>query len=303
MKLQQLKYFIAVAESGSLGEASRSLYLSQSSLSAAIKELENELGIVAFNRSNRGLTLTAQGMEALSYARQVVAHAQNMERRFKGDPGSAHTEERLVISSQHYPFVSEVVAELLESLADSAYRVQVHESPTSEVIEDVRHLRSEVGVLYFDKYNEKAIKRSLSDSGLSFSLLATSPVYACVRKGHPLAAKHHVSLHDLEQFPRMTFEQGADSSFFFYEEPFSDAPSKQNVVVSDRGTMLYFLRNTDGYSLCSSASKNEGAQGIVFVSVETDDVMTLGYVVRQDRTLSPIAQQFLDALNRYFGRE
>lgn len=302
MKLQQLRYFIAVAENGSIGEASRNLYISQSSLSAAIKELEHELHIEAFNRSNRGLSLTAEGVEALAYARQVVAQADNMERRFLLDRRNARQEKRLAVSSQHYPFCSEVLLECMDALGSDAYTVRLHESSTSEVIEDVRRLRSDIGILYFDRFNESAIKRTIAESGLSFSLLASSAVYVCLSAGHPLSGSAEVTLRDLEPYPRFLFEQGEDSSFFFYEEPFSDVLSKQNVIVSDRGTLLHCLRNSEGYNLCSKASKDEGAEGLTFIPLETDDVMTLGFVVRADRQLSPLANGFLARLNALFGR-
>lgn len=302
MKLQQLRYFISVAENGSIGEASRSLYISQSSLSAAIKELERELHIEMFNRSNRGLSLTPEGAEALAYARQVVAQADTMERRFLLDRHNARQEQRLAVSSQHYPFCSQVLLECMGALGNDAYTIRLHESSTSEVIEDVRRLRSDIGILYFDCFNESAIKRTIAESGLSFSLLASSAVYACLSACHPLSNQKEVTLKDLEPYPRFLFEQGADSSFFFYEEPFSDVLSKQNVIVSDRSTLLHCLRNSQGYNLCSKASKNEGAEGLSFVPVQTSDIMTLGFVVRVDRQLSPLANDFLARLNSLFCR-
>ena len=146
MTLQQLRYLIAIANHGSISAAAHTLYVSQSSLSVAVRDIERETGVTIFERSNRGITLTSDGIELLGYARQVVEQADLMEQRYSGRGGEAA--QRLSITSQHYAFVVEAFLELAEEYEGAGYNFSLRETRTSEVIEDVRDFRSDLGVLY-----------------------------------------------------------------------------------------------------------------------------------------------------------
>ncbi|KXT73445.1 Methionine biosynthesis and transport regulator MtaR, LysR family [Streptococcus gordonii] len=111
MRIQQLHYIIKIVETGSMNEAAKQLFITQPSLSNAVRDLENEMGIDIFIRNPKGITLTKDGMEFLSYARQVVEQTQLLEERYKNPV--AHR-ELFSVSSQHYAFVVNAFVSLLK---------------------------------------------------------------------------------------------------------------------------------------------------------------------------------------------
>ncbi|MBD8972864.1 MAG: LysR family transcriptional regulator, partial [Clostridiales bacterium] len=101
MTLTQLRYAITVANANSMSEAARTLFISQPSLSAAVKELEEETGIELFRRTNRGISLTPDGEEFIGYARQVVEQYELMENKYIS---KQQTKKKFSVSMQHYAF-------------------------------------------------------------------------------------------------------------------------------------------------------------------------------------------------------
>ena len=162
--LQQLRYLIAVAEYGSINAAARELFATQSNLSMAIKDLEQELGVTIFTRSNRGVALTNDGTELLGYARQVIEQADMLERRY-AEHGSSHV--RLAVSTQHYAFSVQAFVNVAETCTGDEYDLVLRESTTAEIIEDVRSFRSEIGVLYTDDFNALLKKPTCSSTPCS----------------------------------------------------------------------------------------------------------------------------------------
>ena len=111
MTLQQLRYVIKVVECGSISEAAKQLYITQPSLSAAVKELENEMGIDIFNRSAKGISLTTDGTEFLSYAREVLEQTELLEAKYKH---KKHTRQLCTVSTQHYAFAVNAFVEMIK---------------------------------------------------------------------------------------------------------------------------------------------------------------------------------------------
>ncbi len=216
MTLQQLRYLIAIASHGSISAAAHTLYVSQSSLSVAVRDIERETGVTIFERSNRGITLTSDGVELLGYARQVVEQADLMAQRYSGRGDGGNQAQRLAITSQHYAFVVEAFLELAEEYEEDAYNFSLRETRTAEVIEDVRDFRSDLGVLYLSSFNESVIGHALDDANLSFNLLFSAQPHIFVSASHPLAERTEVTLDDLAAWPRYAFEQGNANSFFWH---------------------------------------------------------------------------------------
>ena len=214
MTLQQLRYLIAIASHGSISAAAHTLYVSQSSLSVAVRDIERETGVTIFERSNRGITLTSDGVELLGYARQVVEQADLMAQRYSGRGDGGNQAQRLAITSQHYAFVVEAFLELAEEYEEDAYNFSLRETRTAEVIEDVRDFRSDLGVLYLSSFNESVIGHALDDANLSFNLLFSAQPHIFVSASHPLAERTEVTLDDLAAWPRYAFEQGNANSFY-----------------------------------------------------------------------------------------
>ncbi|MFY9393451.1 MAG: LysR family transcriptional regulator, partial [Halanaerobiales bacterium] len=235
MTLQQLKYIIKIVECGSITEAARQLYITQPSLSTAIKELEEELGIEIFYRTNKGVSLTTDGSEFLSYARQIIEQTELLEQRYMGKKPS---KKLCSISTQHYAFAVNAFVELLMDLDVDEYEFTLRETRTYEIIEDVKNLRSEIGIIYLSDFNEKVITKLLKENHLVFNLLFEAEPHVFISSKHPLAGKNSVTLDDLDDYPFLAFEQGEYNSFYFSEELLSTVPRKKTIYVSDRATLF-----------------------------------------------------------------
>lgn len=293
MRLQQLRYLIAVAESGSMNSAAQSLFVAQSSLSVAVKELEEELGVTIFRRSNKGIELTSEGVELLSYARQVVEQADLMLKHYS-DKAGAH--QRLAISSQHYAFAVEAFIELVREHDTTDFDFHLRETRTAEIIEDVRGFKSDLGLLYLSSFNERVLRKRLDEAGLQFTSLFKAKPHIFVREGHPLTKEKRVTVEQLVAYPRYSFEQGAESSLFYSEEPLASLPCTRSISASDRGTLTGLLKGYDGYLVSTGVKSSEMFDGIVAIPLVTDEVMNVGYIIHNERKLSALAQAYIEKL-------
>ena len=295
MTLQQLRYLIAIAEYGSINAAAANIFASQSNLSTAIKDLEKELGIPIFTRSNRGVTLTNEGTELLAYARQVVERADLLESRYHR--GIAD-QLRLAVSTQHYAFSVEAFIEVAESCQTDQYEFVLRECSTAQIIEDVRTFRSEIGILYLDSFNQRVLTKAFEDANLAFYPLFEADEHVFVSENHPLAKKQRISLEELEEWPRYSFEQGQNSSFYYAEEPFSSMPHKRNIRISDRGTLTNLLTNYNGYTLSTGVLSAEMHSGIASIPLDAEEKMRIGYVIRQERIANDLLKEYIECLQR-----
>lgn len=294
MTLQQLRYLIAIAENGSISAAANNIYASQSNLSIAIKDLEQEFGIEIFTRSNRGVTLTNEGTELLAYARQVIEQADMLENRFSKDSSQS---QRLAVSAQHYAFGVSAFIKTAELCDSDEYDFIMRETATHEIIEDVRDFRSDVGVLYIDKDNRRVLKKAFDDARLEFHPLFEAPVHVFVGKNHPLAGAEILTPEDLEDYPRYSFEQGTVNSFYFSEEPLRNHPHKKNISYSDRATLTSLLANFNGYTLSTGVLTPEMMyDGIVSVPLESNVTMRVGYLVHKQRKPSKLMELYIEQL-------
>ena len=295
MTLQQLRYLIAVCEHGSIHSAAQNLYVSQSNLSTAIKELEKELGITIFIRSNRGVTLTNDGTELLGYARQVVEQADMLEDRYtQGNRDNM----RLAVSTQHYYFSLQAFINVAERCASSRYDFTLRECATGQIIEDVRTFRSSIGVLYLDDFNGRVLRRALDEADLSFTPLFDANVHVFVGDHHPLAGRTSVRLEDLDPYPRYSFEQGTANSFYYSEEPFGYLPHDRNIRFSDRGTLTNLLTSFNGYTISTGVLSSEMHQGITAIPLDVNERMQVGYIMHNERKPGELLTRYIEELHR-----
>ena len=294
MTLQQLKYVIAVAAKGTISEAAKALFISQPSLTAAIRELETELGITLFNRTNRGAALTADGEEFLGYARQVIEQVDLIDEKYTGKAAGKHV---FCVSAQHYSFVVEAFVDLLREYGGKEYDFRIRETQTYEIIEDVARLRSEIGVLYLNPFNETVIRRELHSHDLTFHPLFVTKPHVFVSTANPLAEKAAVTLEDLAPYPRLSYEQGEHNAFFFSEEILSTRESRKDIVVRDRATLFNLLIGLDGYTICSGVISEElNGKNIVAIPLLVDDHMEIGYITHNKTVPSRFAGLYIEAL-------
>lgn len=293
MTLQQLRYLIAIAEQGSINAAAARLYASQSNLSTAVKELERELGITIFTRSNRGVTLTNDGTELLGYARQVVEQADMLEARYaSGDEQHA----RLAISSQHYYFSVQAFMQVADEFKGDEYDFILRECATGQIIDDVRTFRSEAGILYVDDFNRRVLDRAFSEANVSFYPLFRAGVHVFVSENHPLAKRTVLTPDDLAPYPRYSFEQGTTNSFYYAEEPFSYLPHKKIIRISDRGTLTNLLAHHNGFTLSTGVLSAEMISGIASIPLDTDATMEVGYLMHDERRPNALLMRYIEAL-------
>ena len=299
MTLQQLKYIIMIAETGSITMAAERLFIAQPSLSKSVAELEKEMDITIFNRSNRGVYLSEDGTKFLSYARQVVEQAEILEREYKSAPPPNRA---FAVSSQHYAFVVNAFVELVREYGRDKYEFTLRELKTAEIIEDVRTHRSDLGVLYLCRFNREVILHILQSEELRFEPLFTAKPHVFVSRSNPLVGRKTVTLDDLKAFPRLTYDQGVKNSFYFAEELHITAESPKNIVVSDRATLFNLLIGLDGYTISSGIlSEDLNGSNIVSIPLESDEQMEIGYIVTTDRPMNDITRRYLEHLNGYIA--
>ena len=297
MTLTQLRYVVAVAEAGSISAAAARLFISQPSLSKSVGELEAEMGVRIFERSARGVRETEEGTRFLSYARQVVEQADLLESQYlHGTP----PRRVFAVSSQHYAFVVNAFVELVRELGREKYEFSLREGTTAGIIDDVRTQRSELGVIYRSHFNREVIAGAVSRAELKFEPLFTARPHVFVSRRSPLAGRESVTLEDLAPFPRLTYDQGAQNSFFFSEEPHPTEAVDKQIVVTDRATLFNLLIGLDGYTISSGIlSSDLNGDDIVAVPLESDEEMEVGYLHLAGRPLSVVATRYLDHLRAY----
>ncbi|MBQ4496815.1 MAG: LysR family transcriptional regulator [Spirochaetaceae bacterium] len=297
MTLQQLKYAVAVAECGNVTAASQKMFISQPSLTNAVHELEKEIGITIFSRTNKGVVVTNEGDEFLGYARQVLEQASLIEEKYLG---KEQKRSRFSVTCQHYSFAVNAFVDVIKQFGGTEYDYTLRESRTSKIIDDVSRLKSEIGILYMNKSNSEVISKLLKKNDLVFSELFTAKPHVFISKTSPLAKKERITLEDLKPFPYLTYEQGEYNSFYFSEEPLPDIDHKLNIKVSDRATLFNLLIGLDGYTVCSGVIDSElNGINIIARPLELDDFMRIGTVTHKSVVLSRYAQAYIAALKKY----
>lgn len=289
--LQQLHYFIEVAAEGSISAAADLLYVAQPTISAAMKELETRVGCTLLLRSARGVSLTTDGIEFLGYARQVVEQADLLEQRYLGQ---APSRRLLGVSTQHYSFAVDAFVRMVKSSDVNEYEFSLRETRTADIIEDVRTLRSELGILYRNDFNRKVLDKLFRDSGLVFHTLFLATPHIFISRRNPLAKRNRVTLADLEDIPRLTFDQGANNSFYFAEEILSTLSSAREIRVSDRATIFNLMIGLDGYTISTGIVSDDLDPEIVAIPLDVQEHIEIGWI---RHSLNPLSEQ----ARRYLG--
>lgn len=297
MTLTQLRYIITVAESKSMNKAAKKLFISQPSLSSAIKELEEEIGIEVFIRNNKGVFTTTEGEEFIGYARQVVEQYGLIETKYI-DKGSI--KKKFGVSTQHYTFAVKAFVEMVKQFGIDEYEFAIYETKTYEVIENVKNFKSEIGILYLNEFNQKVLNKLFAENGLVFHPILDCHIYVYMWKGHPLADREKITLEELEEYPCLAFDQGKNNSFYFAEEVLSTYHYKQLIRASDRATLLNLMVGLNGYTLCSGIICEElNGSDYCAVRLHSDETMTIGYLSRKGVMISSLGKKYIEELSKY----
>lgn len=294
MTLQQLRYIVTIVNCGSISEAAKQLYITQPSLSNAVKELELEYGISIFNRTSKGISLSSDGTEFLSYARQILEQTDLMEQHYLN---KKPLKRICSISTQHYAFAVNAFVNLVSRQEHEEYEFTLREARTYEIIEDVKNFRSELGILYLNDFNEKVLRKLFKESGLKFHPLFEASPHVFISSSHPLSSREFVAMSDLETFPFLAFEQGEKNSFYFSEEILSTVPRKKIIYVSDRATLFNLLIGLNGYTICSGIlNSNLNGDNIIAIPLQTTEHMRIGWIENPRVHLSMFAENYLEEL-------
>lgn len=297
MRIQQLEYLERIIEAGSINEAAKRLFLTQPSLSNAVKELENEMGIQIFQRSSGGISLTAEGREFMTYSKQILDQVNLMNERYKN---GQQRKQSFSVSAQHYAFVVHAFVELIKSVNANEYQFTLRETETQNIFNDLAQFKSELGILYTNGFNQKIMQRLFKENNLVFTPLFVAKPHIFVSRYNPLTSKSSVNLSDLEDYPYLSYEQGEVNSFYFSEEILSTLSHKKSIKVSDRATIFNLMVGLNGYTISSGIiSSKLNDDKIVAIPLNVDDDITMGWIKHRQVELSPLAERYLTMLKEH----
>lgn len=295
MTLTQLKYVIAIAQFGSVSLAARQLFVAQPSMTTAIMELEKEIDRTLFIRNSRGMKLTEEGMKFLGYAKQILRQMEMLEDRY----ARRDSRRYFAVSTQHYTFTASAFVELVRQYEGEDYEFSLMEERTGKIIENVKNLKSEIGILYLSRFNEVIIRKILKENNLYFSPLFMVKPHVFLFRGHPLAVKERISLAELEPFPCITFDQGEENSFYFSEEICSERESPKHIFVTDRAAVADFLMELSAYIITTGILPSYlHGRDIIARPLDVDEVITVGVIRHVNQRTSEIGHAFLALLEK-----
>ena len=296
MTLQQLKYALTIADCGSMNEAAKQLFISQPSLSETMKELETEIGLDIFLRSNRGIVITPEGEEFLGYARQVTEQFGLLQSKYI----DKKVKEKFSVSTQHYTFAVKAFVETVKQIGMEQYEFAVHETTTISVIENVKNFRSEIGVLYENDFNEKVLNKMFKENGLEFVELFSCDTFVYLWSGHPLAKQDVITMEELDEYPCLSFDQGRNNSLYLAEEMKSTYEYRRLIKANDRATLLNLMIGLNAYTLCSGIiCEDLNGDDYKAVPLKETEKMRIGYIKRKGAKVSHIGELYIEELKKY----
>ncbi|MEE0511142.1 MAG: LysR family transcriptional regulator [Peptococcaceae bacterium] len=297
MTIQQLKYIVSVVENGTITEAAKKLYISQPSLSNAIKDIEEEVGITIFIRSRAGIVVTPEGMEFVGYARQVLRQMELLEDKYiSHTPGKI----RFSVSSPQYVFTTNAFVDIVEEFGKERFEFILHETTVHQILDDVKNRFSDLGIIYVSRENEQAMRKTLEENKLSYYELFSVKPQAFLRATHPLAEQKCVQLEELQQYPRIRFMQGKEDHAHFSDELYGDLSTDKSIRISDTGSLVNLLLGTEAYTI-SNGFFPRYLQGtkIVGVPLAEDETMSIGYILSEKQELSELGRIYIEKLKKY----
>jgi len=297
MTILQLKYVIAIDEECSMRKAADRLYVSQPGLSSAVRDLESEIGIQIFERVHNGVVTTSAGASFIAYARNAVEQFEKVENKYLN---SSSQKQTFSVSMQHYTIAVNAFIDTVKEFDLDEYQYSIRETQTSEVIEDVKTLRSEVGVIALSDFNKNTFKKVFADASLEFHELFSRDSYVYLRKDHPLAEKDEISLEELHDYPCMVFDQGDNTSFYYREEALATYDYKKVISTNERATSIELMLGLNGYAVGAAMlgdSLNESE--LTAIKLKEEEKLLFGYITRKGSELSKMGCAFVEKLEAY----
>ena len=299
MNIQQLRYVVAIANSGTFREAAEKMYVSQPSLSISVRDLEKELGFKIFRRTSSGTFLTRRGMEFYEKAQELVKGFDVFQNQYANPE---EEKKEFSISSQHYDFLPPLITQF-SVLYPENKNFRIFESTTVQILDEVAQGHSELGIIYLNKQNTKGIMQRVDKLGLEVVDLIPFQTHIYLRKDHPLAKKEFLVMEDLAHLPTVRFTQEKDE-YLYYSENFVDTSSSSQLFnVTDRATLNGILERTDVYATGSGFLDSQSVNGITVIPLIDDLNNKMVYVKREEVDLSPVAEKFVQVMEAYFDEK
>ena len=306
MTIQNLRYIVEIASTRSFSQAARNLFISQSALSASVKDAEQELGIVIFQRSNRGVSLTPAGEDCLKYCKEIVERADYLLNKYK-----SYAEQHMYfsVSSQHLPFAVRAFDELLVCIPSPSFDLAIRETGTAQMLHDVSTGKSELGVGAFQAEQLKLLKRTLFIDDLQFTEIARLNTYVFLRTQHPLAEKDALTMEDLKDYPYVTYDE-EDAPNYYSEESIFFKPFRRCIHVQDRSTKMSMIRSCDAFSIGIDLPnfnkdiyfRNSDSAMIAIPFADQKELVQVGYLRKNTGDPSPVAKQYIELLKTHVNK-
>ena len=299
MNIQQLRYVVAIANSGTFREAAEKMYVSQPSLSISVRDLEKELGFKIFRRTSSGTFLTRRGMEFYEKAQELVKGFDVFQNQYANPE---EEKDEFSIASQHYDFLPPTITAFSQQYPDYK-NFRIFESTTVQILDEVAQGHSEIGIIYLNNQNQKGIMQRVEKLGLEVIELIPLQTHIYLREGHPLAKKKELVMEDLVDLPTVRFTQEKDE-YLYYSENFVDtSASSQMFNVTDRATLNGILERTNAYATGSGFLDSDSVNGITVIPLNDNLNNRMVYVKREEVDLSQAGTLFVEVMQEYFDQK
>lgn len=299
MNIQQLRYVVAIANSGTFREAAEKMYVSQPSLSISVRDLEKELGFKIFRRTSSGTFLTRRGMEFYEKSQELVKGFDIFQNQYANPE---EEKDEFSVASQHYDFLPPTITAFSERYPDYK-NFRIFESTTVQILDEVAQGHSEIGIIYLNNQNKKGIMQRVEKLGLEVIELIPFHTHIYLREGHPLAQKEELVMEDLADLPTVRFTQEKDEYLYYSENFVDNSASSQMFNVTDRATLNGILERTDAYATGSGFLDSDSVNGITVIRLKDNLDNRMVYVKREEVELSQAGTLFVEVMQEYFDQK
>ena len=197
MNILHMKYAVEVAKAGSLNKAAQTLLIAQPNLSRSIKELEADLGIAIFDRSAKGMLLTPEGEEFVSFAQNILRQIDQVERMYKD---TASPKQRFSISVPRACYISEAFAQFSRQLSDQPAELFYKETNSQRTIRNLLEHDFSLGIIRYAENYDQYFRAMLEEKELNSEMICEFTYQLIMSKEHPLAQKEQIMFEDLQPY-------------------------------------------------------------------------------------------------------
>ncbi len=192
-----MKYAVEVAKWGSLNKAAEKLYMATPNLSRSLKELEADLGIAIFDRSAKGVTLTPEGEEFISYAKSLLSQIEQLENIYKGN---SSYKQKFSISVPRACYISHAFAQFSKMLTNSPAEIFYKETNSQRTINNILNHDYKLGIIRYAENYDRFFKTMLEEKGLAYEMVTEFSYKLIMSCENPLANKEEITFDDLKDY-------------------------------------------------------------------------------------------------------